>query len=318
MTNKDYEHLVKSLSVANRNMSGGGATIFQKSGNADKLVWLNGRDHLEGMELNFSWGFYSRLGDWHPNMDPHVHPYPECLVFVGHDPNNLEYLGAEIEICMGEELEVHTFDKPTCVIAPAGFIHCPVTTKNVTDPSGFSFFIISLGAIPTTTWMGEGFNIEEMNMMQEDSAKTGARKPAMISSVSKKRINIDEKNKTHGHKYDHLVLPLTLEKYGVQARMNRMPAAEKAKMAEAQKNGTAMKPGPGNADSLVWLYSDDLKGMELNFTWGFYSKPGIWHRNVEAHVHPESEVLVFVGLDKDDIDYLGAEIEIDLGKEHER
>ena len=89
-------------------------------------------------------------------------------------------------------------------------------------------------------------------------------------------------------------------------------------MAEAQENGTAMKLGPGNADSLVWLYGDDLNGMELNFTWGFYSKPGIWHRNVEAHVHPESEVLVFVGLDKDDIDYLGAEIEIDLGKEHER
>jgi hypothetical protein len=73
-----YEHLFKPLKIAEMP---GQAQFFKNTGNADVNRWLNGRDHLEGLQLNFSWGFYTGLGDWHPGMDPHVHPYPECLVF---------------------------------------------------------------------------------------------------------------------------------------------------------------------------------------------------------------------------------------------
>jgi len=108
------------------------------------LVWLNGRDHLEGLKLNFSWGFYTGLGDWHPGMDPHVHPYPECLVFVGLDPDDIDYLGAEMQYYLGKELEVYTFDKPTVVIIPEGMPHNPIVTKRVDKP--YAVFLISLGA----------------------------------------------------------------------------------------------------------------------------------------------------------------------------
>ena len=64
--------------------------------------------------------------------------------------------------------------------------------------------------------------------------------------------------------------------------------------------------GPGNGDQIVWLFGKNLEGMDVNFTWGLYSKCGKWHRGGEAHTHPEAEILCFVGLDPNDINYLGA------------
>jgi len=79
-----------------------------------------------------------------------------------------------------------------------------------------------------------------------------------------------------------------------------------------------MGVGPGNGDEVVWLYGDDLEGLDLNFTWGLYSQCGKWHRGGEAHYHPEAEILCFVGLDTDKLDYLGAELELGMGKDYER
>jgi hypothetical protein len=311
MAKRKYEHLVKPLSVgavdmeAAKKLKSPRGALAQGSGNADKLVWLNGKEHLEGMNLNFTWGFYSGLGDWHTGVDPHIHPYPECLVFVGLDPTNIDYLGAEIEIAMGEELETYTFNTPTVVVVPAGFPHCPVVTKKVTNPKGFGFYLISLGAEPSTTWMGKGaLNVskEEMARIQKSGAKARV-------SISDKIID-PSKPRSKGRKYAHLVKPL---------KSNTMVTPEtKAKMEEMVRAG--LKMGPANADQIVWMYGKDLEGLPLNFTWGFYSKPGIWHRaptGLGAHVHPVDEVLVFVGLDPTNIDYLGAELEIDMGKEHE-
>ena len=67
------------------------------------------------------------------------------------DPGNIDYLGAEMQYCFGKELEAHYFDKPTVVVAPRGVPHCPAITKKVTNPKGYSFFIISLGAEPAST-----------------------------------------------------------------------------------------------------------------------------------------------------------------------
>lgn len=79
--------------------------------------------------------------------------------------------------------------------------------------------------------------------------------------------------------------------------------------------------GPGNADQLVWFLPDDLEGLDINFTWGVYTGCGTWHREggkTLAHVHSYDELLVFIGLDPGKPEFLGAEIEIDMGPEHER
>ena len=82
--------------------------------------------------------------------------------------------------------------------------------------------------------------------------------------------------------------------------------------------GPVMSIGPGNADHLAWFYGKDLEGLSVNMDWGFFSSPGLWHRGVGAHVHRADEVLVFVGTDPSCPGSLGADIEIDFGKEHER
>ena len=72
--------------------------------------------------------------------------------------------------------------------------------------------------------------------------------------------------------------------------------------------------GPGNGDEVVWLFGKDLEGLDVNFSWGFYSKCGKWHRGGEIHTHPEEEILVYVGLDPDNLNYLGAELEMGMVK----
>jgi hypothetical protein len=311
MAKLKYEHLIKPLNIAA--MPGEGVAMFRNTGNADSIRWLNGRDHLEGLALNFSWGFYTGLGDWHPGWDPHVHPYPECLAFVGLDPDNPEYLGAKIQYCLGKELEIHTWDKPSVVVAKNGFPHCPSITLDVTNPIGYSFFIISLGAEPKSRWLGDGLSEEQRKMMQGMTTDSSIKMP-MKSSFGRKRVHVSEENVTYGHLYDKYVktlIPNTMTR-------RRLTAEDKAQYGEMVEGGR--KPGPGMTENAVWMFGKDLEGIKLNFCFGIHKQPGAWLHGPGSgmHVHPVDEVLLFAGTEPADINYLGAEIQIDLGPERER
>ncbi|OGN99732.1 MAG: hypothetical protein A2Y58_02145 [Chloroflexi bacterium RBG_13_51_52] len=121
-----------------------------KGGNADYIGFWTGKN-TPGFKLNFTWAFHKGTGVWH-EQDPHVHPNDEALVFVGLDPDKPDYLGAEMEIRMGEEQEVHVFNTPTVVIAPKGLVHCPLITRKVEKP--YSFTAICLNNEHETTWLG--------------------------------------------------------------------------------------------------------------------------------------------------------------------
>jgi len=311
MASGKYQHLLKPLKIVAPPPGAGGFSMFRNTGNADVNRWLNGRDHLEGVALNFSWGFYTGLGDWHPGMDPHVHPYPECLVFVGLDPDRPEYLGAKLQYCLGKELEIHYFDKPTVVIAPAGFSHCPSVTMDVTNPIGYSFFIISLGAAPASRWLGDGLSEDQIKMMGAPRDKN-APGPAMQSTFGTKRVHVSDETVSHGHLYDKNVLPL----------VPNTPAVRKLKPAEKGLYGEMAErwqPGPGMTENAVWMFGKDLQ-MDVNFCWGIHKNAGAWLRGPGSglHTHPNDEVMVFAGTEPANIDYLGAEIQVDLGPEHER
>lgn len=141
---RKYENFVRKMPMRDAKRKTGG--------NADFIFGAGGKD-LEGFSLNFTWAFHTGLGDWHPGLDPHVHPYDEFLVFFGLDADNPDYLGAEIEIAMGQELEKHVFDTPTIVVVPGGLIHCPLVTRSVEKPYGFS--AICLNGEHQTTWLGK-------------------------------------------------------------------------------------------------------------------------------------------------------------------
>jgi len=283
-----HEHFIKPLSIGEINWeekSRPGASVIGP-GNAKKEVWLNGRDHLEGLNFNFSWGVHNSLGDWHASSKSHVHSYPECLFFVGLDTANVNYLGAEIECCLGNEQEPYKFNEPTVVVIPAGVPHGPIATKRLFSPRGFGFYAAALAPAFDIAWV-------EKSPDSRPIQSTG--------------------------KYAHLVKSL---KSGViiergELNPSRLTPQQLARL-EALQVKTGFKPGPGNADHLIWTFGKDLEGFNVNIAWGFCSRPGIWHRGVGAHFHPANEIMIFLGMDPDNVGSLGAEIEIDLGKEHEK
>lgn len=132
----EYGKLIKKMSAT----AMGNATKVGP-GNADWITWPKSKD-LEGFMVNFTWGFYTGLGPWHtmPGFDPHVHEGDEFLVFVSLDPMKPDYLGAQIELHMGDEEEVYMIDSPSVTICPAMFTHAPIITKKVEKP--YVFFLI--------------------------------------------------------------------------------------------------------------------------------------------------------------------------------
>lgn len=144
-----YAHLIKPF----RGRVFSPAKMGVGSGNADQLVWFFGRD-LEGLQVNFTWGVYSGCGIWHREKGKsmaHIHPYNELLIFMGLNPDDPKYLGAEIEVDMGPEHERHIFSEPTVVICPKGFQHTPVITRWVDKPYGC--FVICLSPEYKAEWL---------------------------------------------------------------------------------------------------------------------------------------------------------------------
>ncbi len=119
-------------------------------GNGDAIIWMFGED-LNDFNLNFTWGFYSGTGKWHRPGEGHTHPEEEALIFVGLDPDDLGYLGAEVSFKLGKEFEDQIFDKPTAVLCPEGFVHLPCVTRWCDKPYGF--LVGCLGASHAAPWV---------------------------------------------------------------------------------------------------------------------------------------------------------------------
>jgi len=65
---------------------------------------------------------------------PHTHKDPEVLVAIGMNPEDPMDLGAELEMCMGKEMEVHKITRTTLVYIPANFLHAPFRVTRVDRP----------------------------------------------------------------------------------------------------------------------------------------------------------------------------------------
>jgi hypothetical protein len=67
----------------------------------------------------------------------HSHDFHELLCFIGGNPENINDLGAEISICLGDELEEYIITSATVVSIPPGLKHCPLVVKKITKPFVF-------------------------------------------------------------------------------------------------------------------------------------------------------------------------------------
>jgi hypothetical protein len=315
MASRRYEHLIKPLAMGAVDREDVKAqrqpwVLAAGPGNASRQIRLNGRNHLEGLNLNFAWGIHTGLGDWHAGLDPHVHPYTRCLMFVGLDTANVNYLGAEIRCCLGAEQEAYTFNEPTAIVVPAGLPHGPITTHRMYSPKGFGFWAVELHAVSEITWLGKG-----VSSLSAEHRKTA---PEDMKFAAADKILRNKPIQPTG-KYAHLVKSLRSGLLIERGKLNpsRLKPDQPSRQ-EKEGRETGQKPGPGNPDHLTWMRGEDLEGMNVNIFWGFCSRPGIWRRGVGSLVHPVDEVLVYVGTDPNNMDYLGAEIEMDMGEEHER
>jgi len=247
---------------------------------AEPRVWMEAKD-MEGFNAQFSYGFIKKPGKFHPLDGMLVHPYDECLVFEGIDNSNILSLGAEISIELGSEREEHVFNKPTVVLIPKGTPHGPATVRSLERP--IAHYTIGLGA--------------EYEAEKVKASTTAVTKGSTYDRLIKRMITtveVDPDAVGSGMGYESVI-----------GRDGVMRPAE-------------FGVGPGNGDQIVWLYGKDLEGFDVNFTWGFYSRCGKWHRGGEAHTHPEEEILCFLSLDPENLDVLGAELELGMGPDYER
>jgi hypothetical protein len=216
---------------------------------ARELVFVGG-DELD-FEFNFIIGVYDKVGDWAPGRGAHVHPFDECLLFFGYDPQNMSYLGADMSLCLGREWEKHYFNTPMAIPAPRGMPHCPLVTEKV--HKAFGHFHLAL------------------------SGKYAA-------------DGVKQAGTTEGKKYAHMFKPMVV------------------------------KTGPGGADMEQYfeMSGNELEGLGVNFKMGLHTQPGEWQQGAGMRSHPYDQCLVFFGHNTDDLSYLGAEISLAIGPEHEK
>ncbi len=100
--------------------------------------------HKGELDLNCSMGYHCIAKPITFDRS-HSHDFPELLCFIGGNPLDITDIGADIEVCLGEEKEKHLIKSPAVVSIPGGLVHCPITIKNVTRP--FVFLEISLSRI---------------------------------------------------------------------------------------------------------------------------------------------------------------------------
>ncbi len=127
---KKYEHLLIS----------GVDPEIQKQRTYAAIAFINGKTFAGCNDYNIFWvgdkpyGAYGTKSWGEIMHGPHEHQYPELLIHLGTDPDHPLDLGAEIEMCLGEEMEKYTFNRSTVICIPANFPHAPWRILKVTRP----------------------------------------------------------------------------------------------------------------------------------------------------------------------------------------
>jgi hypothetical protein len=95
-----------------------------------------GADILNGFPCNIIYAFGLKLGQLGLSREPHVHDHDEVIYFIGSDPKDIGFLGAQVNFKIGPkgQEENHIFSAPTAVVIPKGVWHCPMETLKYEKP----------------------------------------------------------------------------------------------------------------------------------------------------------------------------------------
>lgn len=98
--------------------------------------------HNGELNADVSIGYHCITDTKYAHEGPHTHDFHELLCFIGGNPMNINDLGAEVHMCLGEVQEKHIITSATVVSIPPGLTHCPLTVARCDKP--FVFLEISL------------------------------------------------------------------------------------------------------------------------------------------------------------------------------
>ncbi len=99
-------------------------------GYGPELIYTGETDYQSGLTMMF-------LRITAPTLmeeKAHAHDFDMYLYFMSFDPDSMGDLGADIEIGLGPEQEIHKITTPTSVYIPKGMVHCPLEFKRVDKP----------------------------------------------------------------------------------------------------------------------------------------------------------------------------------------
>ena len=133
MAKTKYGHLVKSFTFKD-----------DGPGNTRQGTEMNGE--FIGYDLNIQYGACWAAGKM---SGAEKHDFDQVMIFMGTDTWDMGYLGAEIELSMGEEKEKHMVTTATAVAVPQGTAHMPAEIGRMDDR--FIYMTISLAAELTST-----------------------------------------------------------------------------------------------------------------------------------------------------------------------
>lgn len=222
MTDSKYSDLLTNLVFKKTNGKDGGKN--------SREVFVQGKT-IQGFDLNFIIGVFESPGDWAPEWGAHTHPFDELLVFFGFS-NDLNYLGADMELSMGKEREKRKFSDPMVIVAPSNLPHCPLITEKVYQP--FGHFHIALG-----------------------------------ERYLKNQKTVEQDGETDGNKYTHLYNQMVVKDGpgGADARqIVTMAGSELENMDVNIMMGLYDKPGPWETQTHVHPYDEVMVFFSLDQT----------------------------------------------------
>src|SRR3972149_3503590 len=128
MAPKQYAKYVKNLPIKDYDEGG------FRQGTELTSAWL-------GFDVNIKYGTYWTAGKIAP-YTPHVHDYDQVLLFAGSDMDDIGELGAEVALCLGEDMETHMITTTTARAIPRALPHFPATVNRL--DKRFLFMEISI------------------------------------------------------------------------------------------------------------------------------------------------------------------------------
>lgn len=111
-------------------------------GVAEPQAYFRGARQIPGASLNMGWQLFT--APIHLEKEPHTHDCDEYLVFLGGKlPDLFSSFKAEIDFCIGEEMEEHLIDRATIIFIPKGLVHCPLNFRKIDKPVLFHAILLA-------------------------------------------------------------------------------------------------------------------------------------------------------------------------------